>query len=248
MLIFGIIIAVIGIGALSIKGYYMFKGNKAVQIAEAYLAQKYEQEMIYENVRYSWIDPGQYHVYFTSAETKVWFGVSMWPQALEFQGTPPDEYIWDNYLDSFFCRKTEEIILPEITASWDDNSSIQVVQHSRNVYPKKNTSEINEHMTEREMEPFYNYEFYVTTSRLLNSESKMEEARRILNLFQSIQELDYHPVEILVWYQTGKDERKEVSTDSETWAKRYIKFDAWEEIDSADQVVNIMNEQWIFED
>jgi hypothetical protein len=71
----------------------------------------------------------------------------------------------------------------------------------------------------------------------------MDEARRILDLFQAIQKLDYHPFEILVWYQTGTIEKGEEK-------KKLIKFtDAgifgdWREIDNIEDVVKIIDDQW----
>jgi hypothetical protein len=243
------IIAVVVVSTIAVKYDSSVKERKAVEVAKEYLAQKYEQGMICESVRVPSVDPVYYYVTFLSATTDVRFEVRIWPGIFKNQKLEDsDKNINDNYLSSFFCKKVAEIVLPEITAIWDDNASMQVTQPTTNVYPKNDAFPINEYMTEREMEPFYEYRFHITTNRLLNSESKAEEAQRIFNLFQAVQELNYHPVEIFVWYQTGKNEKDEISTDSETWAKRYIKFDAWEEIDSADQLVGLMNEQWTFED
>ena len=245
----GVIAVVVVVGTIAIKYDSSAKDRKVIQIAQEYLAQKYEQEMTYESVRLPYVDPVYYYVTFVSANTDVRFEVRIWPGVLKNQKLENnDKNINDNYLSSFFCKKAAEIVLPDIMAIWDDNASIQVTQPTTNVYPKNDAFPINEHMTEREMETLYEYRFHITTNRLLSSESKTEEARRIFNLFQAIQELNYHPVEIVVWYQTGKDKKEEVSTDSETWVRRYIEFDAWEEIDSADQIVDITNEQWIFED
>ena len=245
--ILGVIIAVIGIVICLLNSYDAQKENKAIQLAQDYLNQKYDQDMIYESVRYSWVEPGQYHVYFTSVETEVWFGVSMWPRALECSEVPPDEYIWDNYLESFFCRRSEEILFPEVENIWDENVSIQVSLITNNAYPSRGAEEPNEKMTVAEMEPLYNYKFIINTHRLLNHESAKTEAERLFDMIQYIKTIQYEPREITIWYQTGKDEKDRILTNSDTWSEYYIKFVNYENIYSLEQIIEIMNEYWTFE-
>ena len=251
MLRVSILAVVVVIGTITIKYNSSVKERNAVQIAKEYLAQKYKQKMIYESVRLPQVDPVLYYVSFTSENTGIKFNVHVSPRLLKF----PEEktntnFLWDDYLSSFFCRKTEETVLPEIKEIWDDNANMRVNLQPSNAYPdKKNSSDINEHMTEREVEPFYNYRFYVTTNRVLNSESRTEEAMRILNLFQAIHNLDYNPVEILVWYQTGTIERgkeieKYINFVSGSIPSQPEKLETWLEIVDIEDIIRVMDEQW----
>jgi hypothetical protein len=248
-LVFGIvggIVAIAVIGTIVAKFYLFSKEQKAIQLAQEYLAQKYEQEMQYQSVRYSWVDPGLYHVYFTSTDTGVNFEVEMWPKALDLpKGTVDyDGYLGDTYFSSFFCQKTAEYVLPNIKNIWGENAYISVVLHSGHSYPSEDISSLSENMTEKEMERFYTYEFSITSNCLLDGESKTEESQRVLSIIETIRKLDYSPVEIRIWYKTGKDEKEKVLTDSKTWTEMYISFDNWEEIISIEEIVNAMNEQW----
>ena len=245
------IIAVVAIvGTMAVKYNSSNKERKAVQLAKEYLAQKYEQEMIYESVRLSKVDPVLYRVSFISQNTGIKFNVNVTPSLLKFpEEKSNNKLLYDNYLGSFFCRKTEEIVLPEITATWNDNASIYVSLYPSDVYYEKNTADTNEHMTEREMESFYNYRFYITTNRLLINESKMEEAQRMLNIFQAIQKLNYHPVEILFWYQTGTIEKGNEIKESIRFVDGNIlsqtgKLGNWLELINVEDVIKVMDDQW----
>ena len=252
-------LAVAAIVAMGLISYHL-KERKAVQIAQEYLAQKYEQEMRYEQVWYSWIDPGLYHVLFKSVNTEVYFEVQMWPEALKLgEGTTDERYIWDDYIGTFFCRKTEEAILPEIKKIWNEDVEVKVVRSNSRDYPTRRTGETNEHMTAIEMEPLYNYEIYITTNKLLNDETndetKLDEALRIIKTMQYLKNNQYWPKEILFWFQTGKSEKEEAIKSSKDWAEYYIwfaekgaphrtgDFENWYDINEIDEVIDVINSQ-----
>lgn len=245
----GIAIVIIAICLLSIKIYLSSREHKAIQLAQEYLGQKYEQEMRYESVRYSWIDPGQYHVYFISADTEIWFEVSMWPKALGFSDMPPDEYMWDNYLICFFHENLEEIILPEAINIWDENINIRVASSGGKGYPSRGTEEPNEQMTILELECLYNYEVYINTNRILTDDTKTEEAKRIFEMIQYIKTIQFQPREVLFLYQTGETENGK-DVECRIWfgdgsdPYHIGRFENWMETSSIEEIEKIMNDQW----
>ena len=242
------IIAVVGVTTAIIAYHDSVKKRKIVQIAQEYLQQKYKQTMDFEHVRLSYVDPVYYYVTFVSEKTNVRFQVRIWPGVLKNQKLENNEKnIRDDYLSSFFSKKTEEIALPEITEIWGDKASIYVALHSNNT--KKDTSAINEFMTEREMEPFYCYAFYVASHHQLNSESKIREAQRVLNLFQAIRKLNYHPAKVFIWYQTGtiKEGKKiEKSVEFVHGSTPFCSVTQRNcfEIDNVEDIIKVMDEQW----
>ena len=246
LIILSVLIAVVVITILSIYVYYRMNKRKAVQIAKGYLEQKYEQEMIYQGVRHAWIDPELYHVTFTSVETDVTFQVSIWPPVLRQTSTEVEDGIWDDYLWCFFCKETEAVLQPEAASIWNEFDRI-LITHSR-IRNSKATlgTEINEHMSAREMERTYYayaYDLFVTPGRMISRGSEREEAQNILKLFQMLRDKDYHPSWILVWYQTS------TANDSDSVAtEKPVTFESWETIDTVEQVLEIMREQLTLED
>lgn len=244
--ILGLIAVGIAVCVAAFLGYYEGNERKAVQIAKGYLEQKYEQEMIYQGVRHAWIDPELYHVTFTSVETDVTFQVSIWPPVLRQTSTEVEDGIWDDYLWCFFCKETEALLQPEAASIWNEFDRI-LITHSRIRNSKATLStEINEHMSAREMERTYYayaYDLFVTPGRMISRGSEREEAQNILKLFQMLRDKDYHPSWILVWYQTSTAN----DSDSVTTEKP-VTFESWETIDTVEQVLEIMREQLTLED
>ena len=245
------IIAVVA-AVIVIKGPVAFhlKELKAAQFAQEYLAQKYEQEMQYDRVWYSWIDPGLYHVVFLSANTNITFQVQMWPGVFDSpERITDDNYIWDNYLENFFCSKTEEAILPDAKKIWGENVNIGVVLVAN--YPSKGAEVLNEHMTAIEMEPFYNYEILIDTNQQFSNESKMEEADRILDTIRYIQASQYQPREILFWYQANEGLKKGLLDEPKTrffiWfgdgTKDFWGTANWLEATRTEDILKAMDEQ-----
>lgn len=240
LIILSVLIAIVVITILSIYVYYRMNKRKAVQIAKGYLEQKYEQEMIYQGVRHAWIDPELYHVTFTSVETDVTFQVSIWPPVLRQTSTEVEDGIWDDYLWCFFCKETEALLQPEAASIWNEVDRI-LITHSR-IRNSKATlgTEINEHMSAREMERTYYayaYDLFVTPGRMISRGSEREEAQNILKLFQMLRDKDYHPSWILAWYQTS------TANDSDSVAtEKPVTFESWETIDTVEQVIEIMQE------
>ncbi|MDD2565180.1 MAG: hypothetical protein PHU27_13285 [Salinivirgaceae bacterium] len=253
--VIGIVIAVAVVGAIGVKFYLASKENRVIQFAQEYLDQKYEQEMLYKKIRYSWVDPGLYHVTFFPANNQdLFFEVKVWPQVLDFsKGTTDyDGYVGDNYISRIFCVKTAEKIRSEVKMIWDEDVDIYVTLNTNNVYPRRGVEEPNEQMTAEEMEPLYNYEVFIVTNRLLNDESKFEEAKRIFDMIQYVQISQYNPREILFLYQTGKKDKGK-SIEGHIWFGDGIdpyhlgRFENWFEIASIEEVIKAMDEQWFNE-
>ena len=248
-IVFAVLAIMLVIGVFTIKYRADTRKQKAVELAKEYLAQKYEQDMVYSNVWLSPIDPGQYHVYFVAEKTGVKFEVIMWPSALDTQlGLINfEEDLWDNYKSSFFREKTSESLTPSIKGIWGETAYITV--HLSSARSNKNTGSeiITEHMTVREMEPFYHYDVFITTNRQLNTEVKEEESLRILDLLKAIKEQNCWPVRILIWYQTEKkgdeNEKYIVFSDGES-PFQSRKLENWLEIDDVERIKEVMEEQW----
>jgi hypothetical protein len=130
MLILGIIVAVVVLGAASIKSYLSYKENKAIQIAQEYLNQKYEQEMQYESTRFSWIDPSLYHVSFSPVcNSEIIFEVIVYPDLT----IPEDRWefrqsSWsaDNYYVKYFEYCMEEYLAADVKRLWGNDATVKV--------------------------------------------------------------------------------------------------------------------------
>jgi hypothetical protein len=239
-----VLVAIAGI--ITVKSNLSVKEHKAVQIAQEYLAKKYEQEMRYETVRFSWVDPGLYHVYFTSVDTEIQFEVYIWPVALSSPEDIEDgKYIWDDYVNCFLCRGLENMLSPEVRRIWDDNATISVRINNSNVYPNRGEVKFSGQMTAIEMEPYYNTEFHITAHRMLTTDLKDREAALILKMLQSVKLGGYQPREITFRYEPWENGGSE----------KYIwfgeghdplnsgRFEDWREIASVDWIIKTMDDQ-----
>lgn len=234
-------------GVLAVKINYSAKKEKAVQIAQRYLSQKYEQKMLYSNVNYFWIDPTGYHVIFTpSNNPELYFEVIVQNNLTIAKGLQEfgNSTCPDNYYLRYFEYYTSRQMNKDIQNIWGENAQINVIADDSDIYSHSVPFEINEHMTAKEMETFLKYDFYITTNLLLDSGSKITEAKRMFKLIKVVQKSSYKPTEILFWYKTGKDEKKDDLTDSKTWPEMYIEFGDWSSITTVDQVIAEMDAQY----
>ena len=243
-----VVLAALGILALSFLCYSRIQSYRATQLAKDYLAQKYQQEMIFKSIYRTWLF-NEYYVVFTSAESNIDFRVTIVADQLSNIKKPyqdSDGLIGDNYLSSFFYTKTIDALTPTVTQIFGEDAYIRIYSDYIKLVPHPDFSEVNEHMSDREMEPYFNYTFSITPNILLNNASKEEEAQRILTMFQTIPGLDYHPTEIIVWYQTGNKEDSRKPPSWEGSSKFFVSFENWEEIDSVEQIMTVMDDQWVF--
>lgn len=245
--IIAIAIAIAVVGTIAIKHHLSSNEKMAVRLAQEYLAQKYEQEMQFYHVRFSWIDPSLYQVTFTPADNpNLYFQVIVQQNLTIAEGLQEFGYSTypDNYYLNYFTFHTSRAIEKDVQNIWDESASVHVSIDSPALYSYRMPTEFNEHMSAEEMAPFLNYDYHITLNRLLDSRFKTEEAEKILQTISVFQISQYDPREILFWYQTGKNAKQKVLTDSKTWPEMYIKFENWSEISTIDEVVQAMDEQW----
>jgi hypothetical protein len=251
-IIFGIlggIIAIAVIGAIAIKCYLSYGEKAAAQLAKDYLAQKYEQEMQFHYAVFSLADPICYHVVFTPANNpELYFDVIVDDDLTldEWITKPGYTSSSDDYYLAYFRFHTSREIEKIAQSIWDESASATAPVDDRGAYPYSVPFGFNEGMSAEEMEPFLDYDYYIITNRLLDSESKQKEAQRMLNMIELVQASKYKPEKILFWYKTGKDENEGEQADSKTWAEMYIEFINWPEISSIEEVLQAMDEQWPF--
>lgn len=133
------------------------------------------------------------------------------------------------YSDKEFLNKTKAI--------WNNkNSYINTVINDQPLYSFKISKELSENMSLPEMEKYLDYDLNISMDVLLNDSNIKEESEKILHFIEMVQNSNYNPKEILFWYETGKDESKENTTDSSTWSRCYLEFENWESITSMEQV------------
>jgi hypothetical protein len=227
MLILGIIFAVIIIVAASIKTYLTFKENKAVQIAQEYLNQKYEQEMQYQNVRFPWIDPSLYHVRFSPVNNpEIIFEVLV---QLDLSLTEKDNkhgnFIPDNYYVKYFEYCMEKYLVADVKHLWGDNATIKVLDVNIGSAAFSVSPKINDEMTLMEMEPLIDdYWIYIRTNDTLVEELLEPIANRILEFIQIVKDNGFEPETLNFW-----------SDGSESEMDMLLKN--WDEIDSVDQII-----------
>jgi len=254
-IIFGIIggiVAVAVIGTFAVKFYLSSKEDKAIQLAQEYLAQKYEQEMQFHHARFSWIDPSCYQITFTPAgNPELYFQVIVQQNLTILEGlkefghsTCPDNY-YLNYFSLYSSRQIGEYV----QNIWGESASAYVPDKSSGLYSYSVPSEFYEHMALEEMEAFLDYDVYIRTDQLLNNESKIPEAQRILDMIRYVQTSQFKPTEILFWYNTGivekgEEIRKSISFGNGTDPYHMGRFENWSETVSIEEIVKAMDDQW----
>lgn len=234
MLILGIIIAIIAISALSIKVYLSSKENKAIQIAQEYLNQKYEQEMQYESTRFSWIDPSLYHVSFSPvSNSEIIFEVIVYPDLT----IPEDRWEFgessrsaDNYYVKYFEYCMGDYLVADVKRLWDYDATVKVLDITYGGVAFCVSPELDDKMTLAEMEPLINdYWIYIKTGEMTVDDQSLEEsARRIFEFIQIIKNNGFMPETIDFWYPATEDETTDVVLRN------------WNKIDTVDQVVALL--------
>lgn len=232
--IIGIVVAVAVVGLISVKLYLSSKENKAIELAQEYLSQKYDKEMKYESIRFSWIDPSLYHVSFAPANNpEIVFEVLV-QQDLTIQGGirefGQNSSSADNYYIKYFEYLMEEFLSNDAKRLWGDDVKVMVLQMNSGLYSFSVPPELNETMPLTEMEVLLkNYWIYIKTSEItLDDRSLEESANRIFEFIQVIKNNGFMPETIDFWYPTTEDETTDVALHN------------WNEIDTVDQVVELL--------
>lgn len=234
MLIISVIIGLVVLSAFSAK-YFLEK--KAIQVAQGYLLQKYEQEMQYLSIRFSWIDPALYHVYFSPIDNPdLVFEVIVQQDIRLKESSSRGKYDFmpDNYNIAYFEFKMEQVFLNDVNRIWADHAVIRALYPNPALYAFGIPHGFNEKMTLKEMAILFDdYLFIVSLDTILDNESKTREASRIFDFIQTVQEDGYKPNTIAFWYNFPKGMRTKSG-------RIKVDFDNWQDISTVHQVLEQM--------
>lgn len=201
--------------------------QRARETAEAYLDEKYEQEMIFKYLEVHF-ETRCYLICFTPAddtELTFFLSVSMWND------------IWsENYIDRMMMTGLKNEFTPKMQAIWEENAELYygIVDGKVNLdFDKDILPDVNKGARFDELEQYYNYGLIVEL-QAANEESEEEEARRILTYIQWVQDSGRHPAFICV---------EDADADEGYVIPDRVFFHDWETIDTIEQVVAEMNEQ-----
>lgn len=227
--------------ALAILSFFMWQeanNRKAVSLAKDYLAQTYDQEMQYQSVRYSWIDPSLYHVTFSPAaipeltfEVLVQTNLTILPEGMqEFGGKRSCP---DNYYTAYFDWLLSAQLQDPIASLWPQGTA-HVLTADGGIYGFLIPSGLNDTISLSEMAALIDeYYVYVDPNEPLNASNMQEEAQRILALFQQVQESGYCPTAIIISYL------KENAAPNDNLFL-YVHFQDWQKIYTLEPVWNTL--------
>lgn len=230
-IIIGIVVAVAVVGIISVKLYLSSKENKAIELAQKYLSQKYDEEMNYESIRFSWIDPSLYHVSFSPANNPELVFEVLVQQDLTIQGGIREfgqsSSSADNYYIKYFEYLMEEFLSDDAKRLWGDDVKVTVLQMNSGLYSFFVPPELNDTMLLKDMEVLLNnYWIYVRTDKVvLDDQSLVDTSNRIFEFIQIIKNNSFMPETISYKFP---------SSENTTYS---LIFDNWNEIDSVDQVI-----------
>lgn len=197
-------------------------------IAVKYLKSTYTEQMKPVAVRYSFIDPSMYHVYFTSKnnpelsfEVLVMTDFSLARSSGDFS---PDDYLLE-YFKFHFVKEIQSII----DDLGKEEIEARIVFSHQPLYAFKVSEALKEDMPYEEMESYIDYELWFRVNKIWTDTDKYEEACMMLELISSIQASGYSPEEITFSYPTvNKGER------------RFFTFSEWDNISDISQIYKVL--------
>jgi hypothetical protein len=220
----------------SCVGLVLRRGT-AAKVAEDYLRQKYTCEMRYLATRISW-EPSLYRVYFSPVDDPELvvcvvvdrdLSISMGRTNIYGSHFEPD-----NYLLQLFSLDTKRFFSAKIQEIWDVNTRVHATTGS--TPPSFEVpAELNEQMTSKEMEPYLEYDIYISIDLFVTEVIKEKEAANILKSFRIIKDAGYKPNEILFWYKTTKEDRE--------IEERSIRFENWTALLLPSQVIDVIERE-----
>ena len=229
LLIIGIIVFVIVVIVIAQVVDFRDKERQAVQIAQEYLNEKYEQEMEYKDIRKAPIEPGVYHITFSPAKN---------PE-VEFEVTIPNNLIIpervrdfgqsnlsaDNYYNKYFEYQMEKYLVADVNRLWGDTASIRVTVMDIDGYFDI-PSELNDTMSIEKMESYItNYWIVIRVDNMpLDNKSLEVLANKIFDFIQIINNEGFTP-EGVGYYNISEAENK------------YTEFSNLGQIETAAQVL-----------
>lgn len=218
--------------------YGHLRCRKAVSIAEDYLSKKYEKEMKNVSVRYSFIDPCLYHVYFSpednpelTFEVLVQNDLSIANIAGEFGEETGSA---DNYYIKYFEHELEQELKKEAGEILDENTKITVLHSSSGMYSFFIPDGLNENVSLKDMLEIVDGRYYIYVEFPeedvvdINSEKFASAGLEFLEMVKS----KYNPLNIFIqfWIDGEKDmistefnNKKDIETVAEF--KRHLKLE-----------------------
>ena len=149
------VLAVAAIAAIGLISYHLTE-RKAVQVAQEYLAQKYDQEMRYESIRFSWFDPSLYYVGFSPANNaNIHFEVMVQQNLTideEWTNNEGDHFSPDNYYIARFEYFIVNYFQNEAKRIWGDNVSVIVRVPNEAIYSFKIPENLSDKMSMYELD------------------------------------------------------------------------------------------------
>ena len=213
--------------------------NRAREIAENYLAQKYTQKTQYQGIRFSWIAPSLYYVTFSLENNPdLFFQVMVQNDfTINEQTNESGVFSADNYYIANFEYVMRSIFKNEIEKTWSNTSSMIVRVPNNALYAFHIPEKLNDEMPLKEMEPLIDeYLFIIDTGSALSQDSKADEAAKMLKFIQYIKHTGYAPDSVVFWYTIQED-----SLHKDEYIN--IGFDNGEEITSVDQIILKIEEE-----
>ena len=97
----GVVILLIPVMLSTLLRYNLpWNRAKARSVAEKYLQEKYEEEMVYFNTRFSFVEPTCYYVrFYPKSNPELQFEVVVLPNDFSLPKNP------DNYIQQYFAHK-----------------------------------------------------------------------------------------------------------------------------------------------
>lgn len=196
--------------------------------------------MQFKSVRYSWIDPAIYHVTFSptnlpelSFEVYVQNNMTILPEGTKefgrYYSSP------DNYYFACFNWKMQRRFQDDVKRIWSEDSFFTVLAMNQGLYGFSVPSAMNDQLSLNEMaDLIYDYYFYINTNQTIDENIKLNEAQKIFDFIQVIQESGYKPNHLVFYYESSKCSKG--TTD-----RINISFDNWSEVMTVDQVVEEIN-------
>jgi hypothetical protein len=219
----------IAIIAMLVAIIHFTNQSKAIKIAQEYLSQKYNQEMQYSRIRFSWIDPALYHVYFSTVENPdVVIEVEVQTEFTinEPKITDKYDYMPDYFYAAHFEFELRNLFINDVDKIWGVNADIGVLVLNPFAVPHGYNSKA---ALEYRAALFDEYLLVINTSQNLTDESKLDEAQKMFGLIKIVQESAYKPKYINFWYNVPKTAKKSEEVN--------VFFDSWMNIDSVEQVL-----------
>lgn len=215
-----IIAAVLSALLLSLKLSSNWNRARAREVAEAYLKTHYDEVMVYEGIRFSWIDPSLYHVFFhPEANPELQFDVEVLPKSFHLTKFP------DNYMTQMFKFRFEKEYGPVIQNLWGEETKLVVSESTRVV------EETTPDMTLSQMSQTRQYRLTIYPNIAREMINPEEEQKRVFALIERLQNDDISFEELSIGYLKKDSDAGRVNHEYE-----YVRIEEPGIIESIDDI------------